>query len=45
MRRKRLYLFKGIKTMALSKDEVLRAHNAPDNPKNRAMVVKVKKAN
>ncbi len=42
MRKKRLYLLRGVKVMALSKDEVLRWANLSDNPKNRALVVKVK---
>lgn len=42
MRRKKAYLFCGKREMALSKDEVLRAHKLHDNPKNRALVVKVK---
>lgn len=45
MRKKKLYLFCGKRELALSKDEILRAHNLPDNPKNRAMVVKVKRGN
>ena len=40
-RKKRLYLLRGVKVMALSIDEVMRAHKLTDNPKNRALVVKV----
>jgi hypothetical protein len=40
-RKKRLYLLRGVKVMALSKDEVLRGAGLFDNPKNRALVVKV----
>lgn len=43
MRRKKLYLFQGKREMALSVDEVLRAHGLSNNPKNRAIVVKVNK--
>ena len=41
-RKKRLYLLRGVKVMALSKDEVLRGAGLSDCPKNRALVVKIK---
>lgn len=43
MRRKKLYLFRGRREFALSKEEILRAHNIPCNHKNMGLVVKVKK--
>lgn len=44
MRKKKPYLFQGKREMAYSKDEILRAHNLPGNPKNYAKIVKVKQA-
>src|SRR3990167_10259667 len=42
MRKKKPYLFRGVKVMALSIDEVLRQFGLPNNPKTRALIARVK---
>lgn len=42
-RKKRCYLFQGVKELAYSKGEILRAHGLSCSPKNYAKIVKVKR--